>query len=116
EEFAKAYAIPGVGPFLRRFVRVSKKGEEDKLRRELEPVAQGEAQKSLAIRNHMIAFLNKMPAGADAAALREGGKGAYRQALAKGVTTVDDGYAFSDFRTRFEKLAIARYGSKFEKA
>lgn len=115
-EFAKVLDTPAIGPLLRRFVAVSKRGETHALYEGMEPFAEDKAHESLRKGQIIEASVEALPHDPGTATIREAIKTAYREAREEGLVGAENPADFSNFRNRYLKNVTYRFGDAYEKA
>ncbi len=112
----RATQVPGVGPVLRRFLRVSDRGQDDRLRRTLEEAEREEARISLRIGKWISSEIERYGGEGlprESALKAHAGRAFYR---AKRENVFDRGYTKAAFVQRYVSAAIYRYGSAAQQA
>lgn len=112
-DFAKKMSTPGLEPVLRRFIRVSKKGVEDQYRKDIAPIQQEDARRSLLIRDVVSTAVAGFPAGLSKAGIRARATRAYNKAVREKAIPRD--YPKSAFSLRVQALYTMRYGTPEER-
>jgi len=113
-DVAKILDIPVAGPFMRRFVRVSRKGLDDALRRELEVVTKEQARKSVGIGDIVAKRAKEVGRDARPYQILRAKNAAWSEARDQGI--IWKGYTRATFNRRFDNAYMLIYGSAEEKA